>query len=521
MNEGYSAPSGLGTVADLLKRCKATVVRKSHWGSHIAECYDYAIPQREVQFNTTKGQKKNTHIYDCTAITSVQEYANSVVSALCPAWRDWISFEPGIEHAEEVQEDIKIKEALEKAKDIFFSHIHHSNYATELHESCMDLAISTGCFIFDENHDSLTSLFRFRAMPLAQVFPEEGPMGSIETHWFKWDMEGRNITRHWPDAKLPEKVQKQIDDKPEAKLKITHGVVYSPDDEKYHTVIILEKEKCLIYTQSEDTNPVISFREFVVPGEVLGRGRVMSVLPQIKTANAVVEYTLRNAAMAMGGAYTAMDDGVINPYTAKIEPFGMIPVASNDRSNPSIRALERSGDFTVGELILEKLQEQIRKALFSEPFGDITETPGRTATEMTLRSQQLNMNRAASFGRLETELIEKVARRGMDILRKAGKVPDIKIDGRDVEIKHTSPLAQAQDQEDLMLLNTAMEMSAPLGPEIIAGSIKIEDVPGYIYDKLNVEPKLQRTEGEKAQLTEMVAQMLAAMQAQQEAPQDG
>ena len=114
----------------------------------------------------------------------------------------------------------------------------------------------------------------------------------------------------------------------------------------------------------------------VVPGEVLGRGRIMSILPDIKTANKMVELVLRNASLAVSGVYTATSDSVINPYTMQLAPGTMIPVDSNDSSNPTLRPLDRAGDFNVSQLVLEDLQNRIRKTLFAEPLGSIEEIKG-------------------------------------------------------------------------------------------------------------------------------------------------
>ena len=42
----------------------------------------------------------------------------------------------------------------------------------------------------------------------------------------------------------------------------------------------------------------------------MGRGDVLTVLPDIKTLNKVVELTLKNAAIAVTGIWQAEDDGV-------------------------------------------------------------------------------------------------------------------------------------------------------------------------------------------------------------------
>ena len=239
----------------------------------------------------------------------------------------------------------------------------------------------------------------------------------------------------------------------------------------------------------------------------------MQVLPDIKTCNKVVEFVLRNAALAIGGVYTAQDDGVINPYTLQIAPGVVIPVGSNDNSNPTLRALDRAGDFNVSELILADLRDRINKVLFSEPFGDMSQ-PVKSATEMSLRGQELVMDAGSAFARLQTEFIEKVVKRSIDILKRNGKVPDIRVDGKEVTIKHTSPLARAQDQSELLAVQQFIQMGAAFGPEMFGLGAKVEDMVAYIGKKLGIKAELLRTQDERKQLQEQAAQAAAAQQQQ-------
>ena len=53
----------------------------------------------------------------------------------------------------------------------------------------------------------------------------------------------------------------------------------------------------------------------------------MTALPDIKTANKVVELILKNASIAVTGIWLADDDGVLNPANVKLVPGSIIPKA--------------------------------------------------------------------------------------------------------------------------------------------------------------------------------------------------
>jgi len=51
---------------------------------------------------------------------------------------------------------------------------------------------------------------------------------------------------------------------------------------------------------------------------------------------------------------------------------------------------------------------------------------------------------------LQTEILIPILKRVVSILIRRGLITPIELDGRDVEIKFTSPLARAQDSEDIL-----------------------------------------------------------------------
>jgi hypothetical protein len=505
----YRIPPTLGSVKDLISRFDAAKAARETWSSHLRECYEYALPQRETFTAHSPGQKKNTDIYDATAVIGVQKFASRLQAALVPPWRRWSILAPGSEIPEKEHEEVQ--RTLDDITKIVFNHINHSNFAQQSHEAFLDLAVSTGVMSLEESDGP--DLLEFHAAPLAEIYPEAGPWGSIETVWRNHSVPARHVERLWAGATLPASVKKKAKESPDDKILLIEGTVYEPKAQMYYQCVIERETEHVVFTQEYEVSPWIVFREYVVPGETLGRGRLMQVLPDVKTCNKIVEYVLRNAALSISGIYTAADDGVINPYSIRLAPGAIIPVGSNDSRNPSLRPLERSGDIQLGALVLEDLRSRINKALFAEPFGEMDQ-PVKSATEMALRNQELVQDAGSAFGRMQTEFVEKVLRRVVYILTRAGKIPPIRVDGREVTIKHTSPLARAQDQEDLVALNQYISTVGQLGPEVLALGTKLEDLPAFVGDKLGIDQDLLRDEAERQEMQEQAA---AAAQQQQEA----
>lgn len=498
-----NVPKGLGTVQDLIKRFHKAQEKWELFRSLHQEAYDYSSPQRETFRFHTPGQRKNRQIFDSTAVHGLEQFASRIQSSLVPSWQQWMNLSAGSAVPEE-DEDIA-NEELEQYTDTLFDHLNHSNFSTEITPGLTDLGIGTGAIMIEEGDFLKGELYRFSNVPLAELYPEMPPGGSIESVWRKQETEARHIERVWVGADLPPTLKNMAEKQPNRKVTLLNGMLFEPDSGKYHQVVIHEPSKHVIFTQSFDTKRLIVFRWHVVPGEVFGRGPIIQMLPDIRTANKVKQFVLENAAIQMAGMYTGVDDGVFNPHTVRIAPGTIIPVNSNASTNPSLAALPRAGDIGLGSIVLEDLQNNIRKALFADPLGEITD-PVRSATEQMIRQQEMLKRSGASIGRLKSELIEPLVAAMVDIARSRGEIAPIVVDGREVTIRQTSPLAKAEDIEDFQNSQIWWQNVSQLPETVVLGSVKIEDLPGYWQEKLNVPASLVRDEQERQQLGQVLTE---------------
>lgn len=493
-------PDGLGTVAKILKSFKASESRYEQWRSIHQEAMDYSTPQRETFTVHAQGQRKNRFIYDSTAEESIKQFAARIQSSLIPSWTQWMDLVAGDEVPDDEKEETD--KALKDATDTFFSNLNHSNFDTEITPSLIDLGIGTGAILIEENDFDESSAFKFTNIPLAELYIEKPARGAIKNTFRKQKVEAGNIETTWPRAEIPVDLQKIIDKTPEKEVDIINAFKFNNKTKKYSQIVIWKKEA--IFTQEFNTRRLIPFRWSVTPGESYGRGPAIEKLPDIRTANKIVELTLGNAALQMSGVYTGLSDGVFNPHTARIAPGSIIPVMSNDNSNPSLRPLPISGNLGIADNMLEMFQNNIRKAFFTSPLGEITD-PVRSATENVIRNQEFLKQSGASIGRLKSELVEPIIAAAIDILQGRGKIPEITVDGKDVSIKQTSPLAQAEDLENFQNTQLWLSTMAQFVPqEVIALKVKVEDLPLEFQKQLGTNPALLRSEAETKEVADKI-----------------
>lgn len=497
------------TIEQIIKRKEVAKKHKEAWRQHLKECYKYSMPERETLGQYHEGQKKNIDVYDSTAIIGLQKYANRMQSQVVPPWRQWLELKAGTEVPEEQQE--QVNGYLEKVTKIIFDHINHSNFDTQIHEAFLDLGVSTGAILCEPGDGIITSL-NFRCIPLAEIIPEQTQAGKICNVYREFKMPYRDIKEVWEQAKLTKKMEEEALKNPDAECDLVEVVYeYYPTKgvEKYVHLVISEKEKAILFDEEMSSNPFIVFRESVIPNETIGRGRVMTLLPDIKTLNKIVEFNLRNAALAVSGIYTASDDGVINPYTLRLQPGAIIPVGSNANDNPTLRPLERSGDFNLAQLIIQEYRELINNVLFAQPFGKLSETPVRTATEMSIRQEDLVQSSSSAFGRMQSELLEPLLKRVVDVLKKQGKIPDFKVDGKEVTIKFTSPMSRTQDLEELSAVQQYVQNLSMIDPQgqTFAMMVKTDELARFMAEKIGVPLSIIRNKAEIQEFVQQTAQV--------------
>lgn len=491
-----------------LERHKKAKDRAKKWLSINQDAYDLSMPQREGFTHQEKGQQKGQTLYNDIAQDGVIKFSGRIQSFITPAGQQFagLATGPDIALVEDPEDLEQLNRDLQDANEAIFDFINQSNFQTQSNEVYQDLAVGTGVMTVDASDGP--NMVEFNAVPIHEVYLEEGPKGSIESVFRDHKPPARNVLRMWPDATIPDELAKIIQDEPDTEVEIKAMSIFEPLEGVYRQVVYYDKDKLTEW--AERTNPYIVPRWAVKSGEVYGRGPVIIKLNDIRSVNLMRYHSLRAAAFATSPAWTASNDGVINPHTIKIEPNTVIPVGTNDNRNPSLRPLEIGGDFNQAAFEQDKLEQSISDALFAEPLPPI-DAGVRTATENNLRFQEMLRQSGANLGRLQTEFIEPMLRRVVDILQQAGKIPEFVIDGRQVIVKHTSPLAQAQAQEDLSNMDEMLLRAQNLeqvAPGTIGMTIKTNQLPAWWAKKLGVDLDLINTTKEMDKLVAATKQQV-------------
>jgi hypothetical protein len=462
---------------------------RQNWETHWQECYDYALPQRGGFYSVAQpGTSRVKSLYDGTALDAVEQLAASLLGNLTPPWTPWFGFKPGPDLSE--SEARSLAPVLEDIAKKIQLHLDRSNFSVEMHQCFLDLVVGgTSTLFFEETAPGSSSAFKFSAVPLQEIYLEEGSKGFLDRTYRILLLTLAQIKNRYPAAVLPVKLMEDTTTDKQDKYKILECIVPEKGAYLYKAFMIEDQSPVLLSEGRFSQSPAISFRWMKSPGEIYGRSPVMKALPDIKTANKVVELILKNASIAVTGIWQADDDGVLNPANIDLVPGAIIPKAVGSQG---LKPLDMPGRFDVSELVLKDLRSRIRHALLTDKLGPVVD--GRmTATEILERSAEMGLLLGATYGRLQSELLTPLIERAFYILKRRGEIPDIELDGRYVSLDYRSPLARSQGQRSVQNVLTWLNTVAAMGAEASL-SIDVDKTARYLGESLGVPNDLIKTQ---------------------------
>jgi len=502
---------------DVLKRHEIALTKKEDFRNLYEEAYEFALPQRNLYDGYYEGkvggQKKMNRVFDSTAISSTQRFANRMQSGIFPPQQKWCRLQPGPDIPEDRKSDAQA--ALDMYNERLFSTIKQSNFDIAIGEFLLDLSVGTAVMMVQSGDDM--SPINFTPVPQYLVSIEEGANGQVDNVYRRMRLKGEVIQKQWPDANIPKELQDKIDQKPTEELDLVEATILDQKRGDYCYHVIHKQSKTELVYRRMDYSPWIVSRYAKVAGEVYGRGPLITALPDIKTLNKTLELLLKNASLAISGVYTAADDGVLNPNTVKIMPGAIIPVARNGGpQGESLRALPRAGDFNVSQIIINDLRLNIKKILLDESLPP-DNMSARSATEVVERMKELSQNLGSAFGRLINETMIPLVSKMLQVKDQRGIIDlPLKVNGLEVKISPVSPLAMAQNMDEIQSIMQYAQITQSMGPQGQM-ALKPDVMLDYVAEKLGIPQKIRPTPQERMMMQQQMAQ--AAQQMAQQNPE--
>ncbi len=381
-----------------------------------------------LRYTMPRADDEAATLFEATAADAADNLAASIYSLLTPPESLWLSLVP---------ESAQSPDAV-AATMALRANLNDSNFYTTIHQCYMDLIVlGTACLFMAENPIGAASAFSFTAIPMRDIAVLNGAVFHMAT------MPAREVMERYPTWTPPANLRDTIKNDPETPLRLVQSLVGT--DFTAWLDVGGDIENNIVSTGKFETNPYIIFRWAVASGEQYGRGPVLRALPDIKTANKVVELVLKNATIAVSGIWQADDDGVINLANINLTPGAIIPKAVG---SSGLTPLASGANFDVSQIVLKDLRERIRHALLADRLGLLSEKE-MTATEIMARNADMMRILGATYGRLLHEFIRPLVERGLQILSRRGVIDKISLHS-DAELKYIAPIAQMAIEETVL-----------------------------------------------------------------------
>lgn len=482
------------------------------WESLWDITYRYIAPERAAIFTTSQRETADSiqsDVFDSTAIEAAEKLVNLLISGMIPPWSKWFRLEPNTTLDEQTRE--QMIEPLQDIAALVLQTLAASNFYQEAQPMLLDRVVGGTGGLSMKIHNGQIA---FRCIPLSELAVSEDSLGRVSHVARRSTIDVASLRRLYED-KLPLFFRKELDEKKPFDKEDIYEVSTLQADGQWEYKLVLKRPTPEVELET-DTTPVsrlVVTRWSKVPGHAYGRGPGLRALSDVRALNKIKELTLQNAALAVGGAWTVVSDGVINPQTLILEPGVRIPVASNNPNDPSVLPLPSFADFDVANFSMEDLRNSIKAAFMADQFQTLGRTP-LSATEVAERTRVIASDMGASLSRMQTEFLVPVLKFVLHYLRQRGDAPDfVDIQGRFTDVQFVSRLAQAQWSEDF---NNLVELLS------IAGSIgEIDPRAALVMDGEAAVRHLAQLKGTPANLLRTTEQVTENMQAAQQAQQEG
>lgn len=550
----------MGIADDLIRMQQQLAAQRAGWEAAWRDCVDLCMPYASHVFdfggsiNTQqaltglyqqpKAVQRSREMFDSTAAWASDRLVAGMESLITPRAQKWHSFaldDPFSPDPTDLEE-----EWLDRLRDYHFTARYDakSNFALANQKAIRGACIlGTGVLYLEENIgrasvDPVKVPFFYRSIPVVDCYLGINAYDDVDKVLRVTTMTARAAVAYFSAAgdSLPDAVERAMEREPDKEFTFLHAVMPREEAGEYS-----DKRRhqpfASFWIEISSRHVVRSSGFFTMPYSVIwwdqtdgspyGQSPVMAVLSEIKmlqvmgkTVAQVSQQMIKPPMATMPGVYNQrlnLNSGAVNP--------GYIDEQGRLKAQPIIQAQNP----TFAERLIEAKRIAIRESLYVNLFQILVDNPKMTATEALIRANEKGEMLGPAGAKIEAGIAGMIDRE-VDIVGRKGAFeqgsplePPASMDGKNVGVKFTGPLANMRRMRELqgmeMVLNVAgMLAQYSQNPAEMLERIDTDETLELTREIQGAPRKMFRSDEEVAKLREGRAQQqeqLAAMQMMQ------
>ncbi|WP_316898252.1 portal protein [Pseudodesulfovibrio indicus] len=452
----------------LLKRFAGLEEARRPWVGSWQELTEYMLPRKNSFVSpgtgfSTRGRAGDERIFDSTPLHSLELLASSLGGLLTNPSLPW--FDISVKDRELGDAD-EVREFLQAARErmVALFNSEDTGFQAHVHELYLDVALLGTAVMYVEADP--TTVVRFSARPLGEVFVAENARGQVDTVYRRYEVSARQAIQEW-GAACSDEVRAKGEDRPDEPVEVLHAVFPRSDRDPagfgaanfpFASVYMEVKTEHVLEESGYLEMPYMVPRWAKAAGETYGRGPGQTALSDTRVLNAMARTALMAAEKMSDPPLMVPDDGFLGPVRSGPGGLSYYRAGSTDRIEP----LPVNVDLRAAEEMMTGRRDSIRRIFLGDQLAP--EGPAVTATEAVIRQAEKMRVLGPVLGRLQTEFLGPLIRRVFRIMLRSGELPPFpqELSPRDLEVRYTSPVSRAQKQYEAQGLAQVMEYLSPL-----------------------------------------------------------
>jgi hypothetical protein len=285
--------------------------------------------------------------------------------------------------------------------------------------------------------------------------------------------------------------------------------------------------KCEVQYGGYWSFPYCPGRYITTPNETYGRSPAMLVLPDIKMVNEMSKTTLRAAQLAVQPPLLLQEDGALAAFN--LTPGALNFGGIDEQGRQLVQPLQTGANLQVADAMMEQRRRTINDAFLVTLFQVLLDKPYMTATEALLRAQEKGQLLAPTVGRIQSEILGPLIERELDILGRAGALPEPPEELMDLvennggvpfTTEYQSPLNKMMKADDAVGIMRTLESLIPMAQVYpgVLDAFNPKELVKVLAEANGAPARIMRTDEEIAELEEAKAQQAQAQALLQAAP---